>query len=140
MILSGDNGVLHFNPPHLIMSPLVGQILGILIAILFGLTISLYFQNRLKPKQEILRIKFHCKLGGLTFFSVIIFVILRLIDGYELNASSFYSIGLLSIIIASGIILNYFPDAGSLRYHSRTLHPVIVFALILSIVFNFISN
>ncbi|MHA2393823.1 MAG: hypothetical protein ACXAEX_17950 [Promethearchaeota archaeon] len=122
------------------MSPLVGQILGILIAILFGLTISLYFQNRLKPKQEILRIKFHCKLGGLTFFSVIIFVILRLIDGYELNASSFYSIGLLSIIIASGIILNYFPDAGSLRYHSRTLHPVIVFALILSIVFNFISN
>jgi hypothetical protein len=140
MILSGDKEFLYFNPPNQIMSPLVGQILGIIVGILFILTTSLYFQNRLKPKQEILRIKFHCILGGLTFFSAIILVIMSLIDGVELSTSSYYLIGLLCIIVASGIILNYFPDAGSLRYHSRTLHPVIVLALILIMVFNFLSK
>lgn len=140
MIFSGDNGFLNFSHPNQILNIINGRILGILIAFLFVLTTSLYIQNKLKPQQEGFRIKMHCKLGGLTFFSVILLVFIRIIDGYELTSLGFYSLGFLFIIVASGIVLNYFQDAGSIRYHSRTLHPSLVFALILSVVFYIISK
>ena len=44
------------------------------------------------------------------------------------------------IIIASGIVLMYLPEAGKLRYHARSIHPALLVGLGVALIHHILST
>ena len=88
---------------------------------------GLFFINRVYPLQGKYRMRIHCALGFLGLLGAV----LNVYFGSEAPMMiTDVSVGLLVLIVGTGIILKYIKSAGILRYQSSTIHPSIVFALL----------
>jgi hypothetical protein len=97
------------------------------------ITSSLYVINRVAPGQSNLRIQFHCLLG---FITLIIGLIYSFTFYIILEWSQVITVCILFFIIGTGTILRYMPNAGSIRFHSSSLHSALVFSLFVIIILN----
>lgn len=115
----------------------VSLLLGYAALLSIILAATLFILNRINPMQGKSRIIIHCFLGlsGLICSGVNVYL------GPE-NAKiiSNVSFGLITIIIVTGLILKYVRAAGILRYQSSTIHPGIVLALFVILLFNWLSS
>lgn len=96
-----------------------------------GVSIStlLYLQNLLQSKQTERRVNIHCTVGKLTILTLAGHLLSQPISGIADNFSIWTGLGLYLIIMASGIVLLYLPESGSVRYHARSVHPALVVGL-----------
>ena len=96
---------------------------------------SLYAVNRVAPGLSEGYMRFHCYAG----FASVVFTALHAAYNWESLAGDWNgltTLGLVLVIAGSGMLLKYVPDAGSFRFHSATLHPALVLALLVSLVFH----
>jgi hypothetical protein len=96
---------------------------------------TLYAVNRVAPGLSEGYMRFHCYAG----FASVVFTALH--AAYNLESltgdwNGLTTLGLVLVIAGSGMLLKYVPDAGSFRFHSATLHPALVLALLVSLVFH----
>jgi len=96
---------------------------------------TLYAVNRLAPGLSEGYMRFHCYAG----FTSVAFSVLHALYNLESLAgdwSGMTNLGLVLVIAGSGMLLRHAPDAGSYRFHSATVHPALVLALLVSILFH----
>ena len=96
---------------------------------------TLYAVNRVAPGLSEGYMRFHCYAG----FASVVFTALHAAYNWESLAGDWTgltTLGLVLVIAGSGMLLKYVPDAGSFRFHSATLHPALVLALLVSLVFH----
>jgi hypothetical protein len=103
------------------------------------LSTLLFFQNLLKPEQDKSRVNLHCTLGKLTILTLAGHLLSQPIAGWSQNWSIWSGLGLYLIIMASGIVLLYIPDAGVLRYHARSIHPALVVGLAIALIHHILT-
>jgi hypothetical protein len=99
----------------------------------------LFFWNVLLPLQKENRVKFHCYIGFTSLLSTICHLLLSYIQGYNYESMIKYGIVLYLIVIASGIVLLHFPDAGKIRYQARSFHPALVIGLVIILLYHLMS-
>ena len=93
---------------------------------------ALYVMNMMNPQQGERRIWTHCTIGKLTLVATMAHLLSMPFDGF--NSFAIWSaVGLIFITIATGIILNYIPESGGIRYHARSIHPVLIIAIIIAV-------
>ena len=96
-----------------------------------GITLStlLYLQNLFNPNQKPSRINTHCTIGKLTIITLAAHLLSQPIAGWNQNWGIWSGLGFYLIIMASGIVLLYIPDAGTIRYHARSFHSALIVGL-----------
>jgi hypothetical protein len=98
---------------------------------------GLFCINRIYPIQGKYRMRIHCTLGFLGLFGAV----LNISFGSEApKMINNVSVGLIVLIIATGIILKYIKSAGNLRYQSSTIHPITVFSLLILMFYYWLVN
>ena len=96
------------------------------------ITTAFYVINTVSPLQGERRIWLHCAIGKLTLVATMVHILSIPFNGF--NSFAIWSaVGLIFITIATGILLNYFPDAGGIRYHARSIHPALVITIIIAL-------
>ena len=96
---------------------------------------TLYAFNRLAPGLSMRYMRIHCYVG----FASVVFTVLHAAYNWESLAGDWNgltNLGLVLVIAGSGMLLRHVPDAGVYRFHSATLHPALVLALLVSLVFH----
>jgi hypothetical protein len=96
---------------------------------------TLYAFNRLVPGLSMRYMRFHCYAG----FASVVFTVLHSAYNWESLAGDWNgltNLGLVLVVAGSGMLLRYVPDAGVYRFHSATLHPALVLALLVSMLFH----
>ena len=99
---------------------------------------TLYAVNRLALGLSMRYMRFHCYAG----FASVVFTALHTVYNWESLAGDWNgltSLGLVLVIAGSGMLLRHVPDAGTYRFHSATLHPALVLALLVSLFFHVIG-
>ena len=109
------------------------SLLGILYAT------SLLIQNMLNPHQKTKRVNLHCTISKLTIPTIAAHLLSQKITGIN-DWITWSGLGIYLIIIASGIVLMYLPDAGKLRYHARSIHPALMVGLAVSLTHHILTN
>ncbi len=99
-----------------------------------GLTTLLYFQNLFQPNQRESRVNIHCTIGKLTILTLTGHLLSQTIEGWISNWGIWAGLGLYFIVMASGIVLMYLPEAGVIRYHARSVHPALVVGLAFAVI------
>jgi predicted ferric reductase len=107
-----------------------------LVAIL--VSSMLFIVNRVASGLSMRYMRVHCYTGFLS----VVFTLLH--NSYHLesitgNWNSLTNLGLVLIITGSGMLLKHLPDAGSYRFHSATIHPALVLALLVSMFFHILG-
>jgi hypothetical protein len=105
--------------------------------VLVALAASLYVLNRVKPAQSETRVQGHCLIGFTAFVvgSIYIYFVYTGLDWFKIT-----TIGLLVSIVVTGSILKYLHGAGSIRFHSSSLHPALVLSLIIILMFSILKK
>jgi predicted exporter len=93
---------------------------------------ALYLMNTVSPMQGDGRVRVHCAMGVFTLVGTVAHLLSMPFDGYD-DFAIWSSVGLIFIIVGTGIILNYIPDAGGIRYHARSIHPALIFGIIIAV-------
>jgi len=96
---------------------------------------TLYAVNRLAPGLSGGYMRFHCYAG----LASVAFMALHAVYNLESLAGDWNgltNLGLVLVIAGSGMLLRHVPDAGSYRFHSATIHPALVLALLVSMLFH----
>jgi len=99
---------------------------------------TLYAVNRLAPGLSEGYMRFHCYAG----LASLAFTVLHAMYNWESLAGDWNgltNLGLVLVIAGSGMLLRHVPDAGTYRFHSATLHPALVLALLVSLFFHVIG-
>jgi len=92
----------------------------------------LYVMNTMNPQQGERRIWIHCTIGKLTLVATVAHLLSMPFDGFN-GFAVWSAVGLIFLTIATGIVLSYIPNAGWIRYHSRSLHPALIIAIIIAV-------
>jgi hypothetical protein len=102
---------------------------------LFGVvyTSLLYFWNIFYPIQEKKRVNFHCTVGKISIVTITGHLFFQPLSGIKENIAIWLGLGIYLIIIVSGIVLNYLPGVGGLRFHARSVHSTLVAGLFISL-------
>ncbi len=99
---------------------------------------TLYVVNKVAPALSMRHMMVHCYAG----FASVVFTTLHTLYNWEYltgDWSGLMNLGLVLVIAGSGMLLRHVPDAGSFRFHSATLHPALVLALLVSLFFHVIG-
>lgn len=108
--------------------------------ILVLISSSIVIQNYFNPTQDKQRIRFHCYLG----FSALTLSIIHTFSQGSLNFSSdstgYFTLALIFIVDAMGVVMRFLPEAGEIRFHSRSYHPALVLGLVITAVWHIISK
>ena len=104
-----------------------------LVGVFFGL--MFYFWNMINPLQSNVRVKVHCYVGLASLIPLLIHIWSLPVIDFD-NWLFWSGVGFFFIIISTGVILLYLPDAGGLRYHARSIHPALLVGLLLIILFH----
>ncbi|MCW4048400.1 MAG: hypothetical protein NWE89_01555 [Candidatus Bathyarchaeota archaeon] len=99
---------------------------------------ALFVLNRVQPAQDDDRVKAHCVFG----LGVLVVMMYHLVLGLDsgIGWADVSQVGLVFIIIATGTVLRYLPDAGAVRYTSSSVHPAMVIALLVSLLFHVLDK
>ena len=106
------------------------------IGILYATT--LYFWNLFNPNQKMRRLNLHCNLSKLTIPTIAAHLLSQELTGFT-DWIIWSGLGLYLIIMASGIVLMYLPEARNLRYHARSIHPALLVGLIVALIHHVLS-
>ena len=106
-----------------------------------GITLStiLYLQNQFNPDQTKTRINTHCTIAKITIITLTGHLLSQPIEGWSTMWGIWSGLGFYLIIMASGIVLLYIPDAGSIRYHARSFHSALVVGLAAAIIHHILT-
>jgi hypothetical protein len=96
-------------------------------------TSLLYIWNIFYPVQEEKRVNFHCTIGKISIVTISGHLLFQPLSEIKENMIVWLGLGMYLIIIVSGIVLHYLPDAGGLRFHARSIHSALVAGLSISI-------
>ena len=102
-----------------------------LIGILYAT--SLFILNLLNPHQKKQRVNLHCTTSKITIPTIAAHLLSQEITGFT-DWIIWSGLGMYLIIISSGIVLMYLPNAGKLRYHARSIHPALMIGLGVSLI------
>jgi len=108
------------------------SLLGILYAT------SLLLWNMLNPHQKKQRVNLHCNISKLTIPTIAAHLLTQKITDFN-DWITWSGLGMYLIIIASGIVLMYLPEAGKLRYHARSIHPALLVGLGVSLIHHILT-
>ncbi len=100
----------------------------------------LYFWNILNPAQKENRVHLHCNISKLTLPTIAAHLLSQPISGLSEQWVIWSGLGCYLIIIASGIVLLYMPNAGMLRYHARSIHPALLIGLGISLIHHVLTG
>ncbi len=117
---------------------LVEFIMGWALLAFIAAASSLYVLNRFVPRQSEKRIMTHCILGLLALPISILHFYIGINRGLRLV--NLTSLGLVLVVVTTGTLMRFIPNAGSLRFHSSSLHPVMVLALLISVLSHILSR
>ena len=95
---------------------------------------SLFAVNRAAPGLSPGFMKIHCLSGLAAVLFALIHAWFTLPAAW--NWSELMNLGLVLVIAGSGMLLRHVPEAGALRHQSASLHPALVLALLVSLVFH----
>lgn len=112
------------------MSPFVS---GWLTFIGLVYTTALYMLNMLTPTQKERRVWLHCTVGKLIVVTTLVHLFSFQFEGFKYVAL-WSAVGLIFITIGTGMILSYLPDAGKIRFHARSIHPVLMVGIAVAVV------
>ncbi len=104
-------------------------LIGVIDGILF------YIWNLFNPAQSERRVKIHGYIGLASLVPLLIHL-LSLPDIAFSNWLIWAGVGFFFIILGTGVILLYLPNAGGLRYHARSFHPALLVGLLLIILYH----
>ena len=113
--------------------------LGLLSLIGVGFNSTLFIRNFLNPLQKMKRIKFHCYIGFTSLLSALCHILVLYLGGYSIESMIKLGLLLYLILIASGIILLFYPGAGKIRYHARSFHPALVLGLVIMLLYHLLN-
>jgi hypothetical protein len=91
-----------------------------------------YIWNKVIPSQDERRVKVHCYISLVSFFSTLGHLISTSLDGWNVEWVIGSGFVLFIIVVASGIVLLYLPNSRGLRYHARSLHSAFVIGVIVT--------
>lgn len=100
----------------------------------------LYFWNIFNPEQKETRIHLHCNISKLTIPTIAAHLLSQPIADLSEQWVIWTGLGFYLIIVASGIVLLYMPDAGGLRYHARSIHPALLVGLAVSLIYHVLTG
>jgi hypothetical protein len=100
----------------------------------------LFFWNMFDPEQEESRVHLHCNISKLTILTIAAHLLSQPISGLGEQWVIWTGLGFYLIIVASGIVLLYMPDAGILRYHARSIHPALLIGLAISLIYHVLTG
>ena len=99
---------------------------------------SLLLWNMLNPYQKKRRVNIHCTISKITIPTIAAHLLSQEITGFN-DWIIWSGLGMYLIIIASGIVLMYLPEAGKLRYHARSIHPALMVGLVVSLIHHILT-
>ena len=99
----------------------------------------LYLWNLFSPNQKESRLNLHCSISKVTILTIAAHLLSQPLEGFNTKWVIWSGLGLYLIIIASGIVLMYLPEAGKLRYHARSLHPALLVGLGVSLIYHILT-
>jgi len=108
--------------------------------ILIFVSSSMIVQNYFSPNQDRQRIRFHCYVGYSALLLAIIHALSMDSIIFSSDMSATFALGLIFVIDAMGIVLRFLPNAGSIRFHSRSYHPALVLGLVISAIIHVFSK
>lgn len=85
------------------------------------------------PAQGELRVGAHCAVGKLTLVTLIVHLFSYPFNGFQYVAI-WSAVGLIFLTIGTGVILSYLPDAGTIRFHARSLHPALIVGIAVAVI------
>lgn len=95
-------------------------------------TSALYVMNVLSPLQGERRLWVHSAIGKLTLVATVAHLLSISFDGFN-DIAIWVSAGLILVTVGMGLLLYNLPDAGKIRYHARSIHPVLIIAIIIAV-------
>lgn len=113
-------------------------ITGLLLSILFLSSSSLFVLNILKPIQNQSRVRIHCVLGMFTISFAFIHVWDKILFSSE-KLVDLFGLGLILMVMSTGVVLLYFSNSGILRHYSRSFHPALVLGMYLFLLLHLFS-
>lgn len=119
---------------------MVTHIFGWLSLIGVAYASILYFWNIFSPAQKETRIHLHCNISKLIIPTILAHLLSQPITGFSEQWVIYAGLGLYLIIITSGVVLLYLPDAGGLRYHARSIHPALLIGLAISLIHHVLTG
>ena len=100
----------------------------------------MFVQNYFTPTQDRQRIRFHCYVG----FSALTLSIIHALSTGSMNFSAdstgYFTLGLIFIVDAMGIVMRFLPKAGGIRFHSRSYHPALGLGMAITSVWHILSK
>ena len=114
-------------------------LLGLLSLVGIAYNSTLFIWNFLNPLQKKKRIKFHCYVGFTSLLSALCHLLLLYLGGYSIESMIKLGLVLYLIVIASGMILFFYPGAGKIRYQARSFHPALVLGLVIIVLYHLLN-
>ncbi len=96
-------------------------------------TSSLVVMNMVNPLQGERRLNFHSIMGTLTMVATVAHLLSVPFDGFN-DIAIWATAILIFFTVATGIVIRYLPDLGNIRYHVRSIHSVLIVAIIISVI------
>ncbi len=96
-------------------------------------TSSLVVMNMVNPLQGESRLWAHCTLGMLTLVATVIHLLSMPFEGFN-DISIWATAALIFATVLTGLVIKYLPGLGNIRYHLRSIHPVLIVAIIISVI------
>jgi len=96
------------------------------------ITGSLVVVNMVNPLQAERRLRIHCTMGTLTLVATLAHMLSIPFEDFN-DIPIWATAVLIFISILTGFVLRYIPAVGKIRYHIRSIHPVLIVAIIISV-------
>ena len=94
---------------------------------------SLVVMNMVNPFQGERRLKVHSIMGTLTLVAIIAHLLIIPFEGFN-DIPIWFTAVLILVTVLTGFMLRYLPGLGMIRYYIRAVHPVIIVAIIISVI------
>ncbi|MBT3284992.1 hypothetical protein HN807_06940 [Candidatus Bathyarchaeota archaeon] len=103
--------------------------------LVFGLIITsfLVVLNTVNPLQGERRLWIHCAIGKVMILATFAHLLSMPFEGFN-DIAIWSTAVLIFITIATGLLLMYLPDLGKTRYYMRSVHSVLIIAIIISVI------
>ena len=94
---------------------------------------SLAVMNYVNPLQGERRLWVHCAIGKLLFMTTAAHLLSIPFEGFN-DIATWATALLIFATIGTGIVLSYVMGLGKVRYYIRSVHPVLIVAIIISVI------
>ncbi len=96
-------------------------------------TSALVVMNYVNPLQGERRLWVHCAIGKLLLVTTAAHLLSNPFEGFK-DIATWATAILIFATIGTGIVLSYVPGLGKVRYYIRSVHPVLIVAIGISVI------